>query len=141
MLVEEFLKIKLTRFKRKYEYECGKHGIVLERMAGGLCLYVTDASHEDIHCVAPLGSDKDFKDVNLYLYHVDEDRVFFRIRRAVLYIDFANKWCATNVENFRVIGSTEWGQNCLVPWKDEYTRLYNQAENKRNGKTEEPDET
>ena len=62
--------------------------------------------------------------------------MFFRIRRAVLYIDFENKWCATNVENFRVIGSKEWGQNCLVPWKDEYTKLYNAAENKRNGKTD-----
>ena len=134
MQIRETIKIKLSRFKKTYAYECGEHGIVLERIGGGLCLYVTDATHEDIHCVAPLGSEKDFKDSNLYLYSVDEDRMFFRIRRAVLYIDFANKWCATNVENFRVIGSTEWGQNCLVPWKDEYTKLYNQAENKRNGK-------
>ena len=41
------------------------------------------------------------------------------------------------MENFRVIGSTEWGQKCLVPWKDEYTKLYNAVENKRNGKTDE----
>lgn len=134
MQVGEAIKFKLSRFKMKCEQECGEHGIVLEKIGGGICLYVTDATHEDIHCVAPLGADRDFKDTNFYLYSVDENRMFFRVRRAVLYIDFANKWCATNVENFRVIGSTEWGQNCLVPWKDEYTRLYNTVENKRNGK-------
>ena len=136
MQVGEAIKIKLSRFKRKYEYECGKHGIVLEKIGGGICLYVTDASYDDIHCVAPLGHEKDFKDCGFYLYSIDEDRMFFRVRRAVLYIDFANKFCATNVENFRVIGSKEWGQNCLVPWKDSYTKLYNQVENKRNGKSE-----
>ena len=140
MQVGEAIKIKLTRFKKHYAYECGEHGIVLERIGGGVCLYVTDASHDDIHCVAPLGADRDFKDVNFYLYSVDEHKMFFRIRRAVLYIDFENKWCSTNVENFRVIGSKEWGQNCLVPWKDEYTKLYNQAENRRNGKDESSDD-
>ena len=134
MQAGETIKFKLSRFKMKYEYECGEHGIVLEKIGGGLCLYVTDATHEDIHFVAPLGVDRDFKDTNFYIYSIDENRMFFRVRRAVLYIDFANKWCATNVENFRVIGSTEWGQNCLVPWKDDYTKLYNQVENKRNGK-------
>lgn len=136
MQVGEAIKIKLTRFKHKYQYECGAHGIVLEKIGGGYCLYVTDDSHEDIHCVAPLGAERVFKDTSFYLYSVDEDRMFFRIRRAVLYIDFAGKFCATNVENFRVIGSKEWGQNCLVPWKDEYTRLYNRAEKKRNGESE-----
>ena len=78
--------------------------------------------------------EKDFKDVNYYVYSIDENRMFFRVRRAVLYIDFANKWCSTNVENFRVFGCPEWGQECLVPWKDDYTKLYNKLENKRNGK-------
>lgn len=134
MQVGEAVKLKFSRFKRKLECECGEHGIVLEKLGGGICLYVTDASHEDIHCVAPLGFEKEFKDANYYLYSVDENRMFFRVRRAVLYIDFANKWCSTNVENFKVIGSTDWGQDCLVPWKDSYTKLYNIAENKRNGK-------
>lgn len=135
--VGEATKIKLSRFKSKYAYECGENGIIIERIGGGLCLYVTDASHEDFHLVAPLGADKDFMDTNFYLYSIDEARMFFRVRRAVLYIDFANKMCATNVENFRIIGSKEWGQNCMVPWKDDYTKLYNAAENKRNGKTSE----
>ena len=140
MQIGESIKIKLSRFKRNYTYEVGTHGIMLERLGGGICLYVTDASHEEIHCVAPLGSEADFKDVSFYLYSVDEDRMFFRVRRALLYIDFAAKCCSTNVENFRIIGSTEWGQVCTVPWKNSYTRLYNAAENKRNGKTEEAGE-
>lgn len=134
MQVGEAIKVKLSRFKRKYEYEAGLHGIVLERLGGGYCLYVTDASHEDIHCVAPLGMEADFKDTSFYLYSVDDDRMFFRIRRALLYIDFSEKCVSSNVENFRIIGSLEWGTNCTVPWKNAYTRLYNAAENKRNGK-------
>lgn len=137
MQIGESIKIKLSRFKRSYAYEAGAHGIMLERLGGGICLYVTDASHEDIHCVAPLGSEADFKDVSFYLYSIDEDRMFFRVRRALLYIDFAAKCCSTNVENFRIIGSTEWGQVCTVPWKNSYTKLYNAAENKRNGKSED----
>ena len=133
MQVGEAIKIKFTRFKRQYAYECGAHGIVLERMNGAIFLYVTDASHEDIHCVAPLGQESDFKDANYYLYSIDENRMFFRVRRALLYIDFAGKFCSSNVENFRIIGSPEWGQKCSVPWKDSYTRLYNSAEKKRTG--------
>ena len=134
MNVGDAIKLKFSRFRRKLQCECGEHGIVLEKIGGGVCLYVTDASHDDIHCVAPLGLENDFRDVNYYIYSVDENRMFFRVRKAVLYIDFANKCCATNVENFKVIGSPEWGKECLVPWKDAYTKLYNNAENKRNGK-------
>lgn len=139
MLVQtgESVKIKLSRFKRKYEHEWGGHGIVLERVGGGICLYVTDKTHEDIYCVVPLGFEKDFKDVNYYFYPVQEKRMFFRIRRALLYVDLEKKCCATNVENFRVFGCPDWGQDCLIPWESSFTKLYNAAENKRNGKTEE----
>ena len=139
MQVGEAISIKFSRFKRKYEYVCGEYGFVLERVGGGICFYATDATHEEIFCVVPLGFEKDFKDVNYYIYSIDENRMFFRVRRALLYIDFANKFCSTNVENFRVFGSPEWGKECLSPWKDEYTRLYNQAEKKRNGTTESKD--
>ena len=136
MKVEDSIKIKFTRFKRQYPFECGENGIVLERMNGAIFLYVTDASHENIHCVAPLGNEQDFKDINFYLYAIDENRMFFRIRRALLYIDFEGKFCSSNVENFRIIGSSEWGQQCTLPWKDSYTRLYNAAEKKRTGSDE-----
>ena len=139
MLVQigESVKIKLNRFKRKYEHEWGDHGILLERVGGGICLYVTDATHEEIYCAVPLGFEKDFKDVNYYFYAVAPDQMFFRIRRALLFVDLEKKCCATNVENFRVFGSPTWRQDCLVPWETSFTKLYNAAENKRNGKTEE----
>jgi len=139
--VGEAINIKFSRFKKKYAYECGEHGFVLEKVGGGICFYATDATFEDIYCVVPLGFEKDFKDVNYYVYSVDENRMFFRVRRALLYIDFEKKCCSTNVENFRVFGCPDWGQECLVPWKDAYTRLYNKAENKRNGKEEAEEST
>ena len=137
MQAGEAISIKFSRFKKKYTYDFGKYGFILEKVGGGICFYATDATFDDIFCVVPLGFEKDFKDVNYYIYSVDENRVFFRVRRALLYIDFEKKFCSTNVENFRVFGCPDWGRECLVPWKDDYTRLYNRAENKRNGKTEE----
>ena len=135
MQVGEAIKFKFSRFKRKYEFSCDEYGVVMEKIGGGICFYATDASHENIHCVVPLGFERDFKDVNYYLYSINEHQMIFRVRRAVLLIDFAQKWCSTNVENFKVFGSSEWGQDCLVPWKDSYTKLYNNAENNRNGKS------
>ena len=134
MQVGEAISIKFSRFKKKYTYDCGKYGFILEKVGGGICFYATDAAFDDIFCVVPLGFEKDFKDVNYYIYSVDEHRMFFRVRRAVLLIDFAHHWVSTNVENFKVFGSPEWGTDCLVSWKDSFTRLYNNAENKRNGK-------
>lgn len=137
MQIGEVTSFKFSRFKRKYTFDCGEYGFVFEKVGGGICFYATDATYEDIYCIVPLGFEKDFKDTNYYIYSIDEHRAFLRVRRALLYIDFENKFCATNVENFRVIGCPDWGNECLVPWKDEYTRLYNRAEKQRNGTLEE----
>lgn len=131
MQVGEGSKVKFSLFRSKFEFECGDHGITLEKIGGGICCYATDAAHQDIYCAMPLGMEREFKDASYYVYAPTPDKMLLRVHRAVLLIDFAQKHCATNVPNFRVYGSKAWGQNCLVPWQPADTQLYNEAEKKR----------
>lgn len=127
----EVTKIKFSRFKRQYAFECGENGIVLERIGGGICCYATNASHEDIYCVMPLGMETDFKGSKYYVYAPNSRHMILRVDKAILLIDFEDKVCATNVKNFRMFGSPAWGQQCQVPWKDSYTSIYQAAEKRR----------
>lgn len=131
MNVGEVAKVKFTLFKNHFAFACGNHGLTLEKVGGGICLYATDHTHEDIYCAMPLGMEREFKDSTYYIYAPSENRMMLRVRKAVMLVDFGEHWCATNVKDFRVYGSKQWGQNCMVPWKEEYTRLYNAAEKAR----------
>lgn len=127
----EVTKVKISRFKREYAFECGNNGMVLERIGGGICCYATSADHEDIYCAMPLGMERDFKDSKYYVYAPDERYMLLRVGKAVLLVDFEAKVCATNVKDFRMYGSPAWGQQCQVPWKDAYTAIYTAAEKRR----------
>lgn len=140
MQAKEAIKFRFKPFKRQFAVEYGDYGMMLEKVGGGICAYATDKTHENIFCACPLGFEKDFKDTNYYFYAIDGERMMLRVRRAVLMIDFAKKICSTNVENFRVFGSPEWGQNCMVPWKESYTRLYNREEKRRLGQLKEEED-
>lgn len=131
MLVGETAKVKFTIFKNRFAFVCGSHGLTLEKVGGGICLYATDDSQEEIYSAMPLGLEKDFKDSTYYIYAPNDHQMLMRVHKAVMLVDFQGKWCSTNVPGFRVFGSTLWGQNCVVPWKDEYTRIYNAAEKAR----------
>lgn len=122
------VKVKFTLFKNRFAFACGNHGFMLEKVGGGICLYATDHTHEELYCAMPLGMEREFKDSTYYIYAPNDSQMMLRVRKAVLLVDFAGHWCATNVPDFRVYGSKQWGQNCLIPWKEEYTQLYNTAE-------------
>jgi len=132
MKLNDFANFKFTRFKQFGKFELGDHfGFTLEKLGGGICCYATDETHKIMYALAPLGYERDFKDATFYFYRVTDTLAFVRVRRALLMVDFANKFCATNVENFRIHGCPDWGLNCTKPWQDEYTKLYNEAEKKR----------
>lgn len=131
MQVGEASKVKFNLFKNKFEFECGDHGITLEKIGGGICCYATDAAHQEIYCAMPLGMEREFKDASYYVYAPTATQMLLRVHKAVLLIDFAKQQCATNVPNFRVFGSKAWGQTCQVSWNPSYTQLYNEAEKKR----------
>lgn len=141
----EVTRVKFSRFKRQYTFECADHGMVLERIGGGICCYATSADHEDIYCAMPLGMERDFKDSKYYIYAPDERHMLLRVNKAILLVDFEAKVCATNVKDFRMFGSPAWGQKCQVPWKDSYTAIYQAAEKSRvaalNGGQPEVDES
>ena len=127
----EVTKVKFSPFKKQYAFECGDNGMVLEKIGGGICCYATDASHENIYCVMPLGMERDFKDSKYYIYAPDDRHMLLRVAKAVLLVDFEAKVCSTNVKDFRTFGSPEWGQQCQVSWKESYTAIYTRAEKRR----------
>ena len=115
MLVGEAVKVKFSIFKNRFAFECGSHGVTLEKIGGGICLYATDSSHEEIYCAMPLGLERDFKDSAYYIYAPNDHQMLLRVHKAVMLVDFEGKWCSTNVKDFRVYGSKLWGQDCLIP--------------------------
>lgn len=131
MLAGQSEKVRFTLFKKQFAFECGDHGALLEKIGGGICFYATDQTHTQIYCTMPLGLERDFKDSTYYVYAPNDHQMMLRVRKAVLLVDFEEHWCSTNVQDFRVYGGKLWGQNCLVPWKEEYTQLYNAAEKAR----------
>lgn len=131
MLVGETEKVKFTLFKNRFAFACGSHGLTLEKVGGGICLYATDGGHEEIYCAMPLGLERDFKDSTYYIYAPNDHQMLLRVHKAVMLVDFEGQWCSTNVQDFRVYGSRLWGQNCQVPWKEDYIQIYNAAEKAR----------
>lgn len=131
MKIGEAAKAKFALFRNRIVFDCGANGFMLEKVGGGICLYATDRTHEEIYCAMPLGMEREFKDSTYYVYAPNGHQMMLRVRKAVMLVDFAGHWCATNVNDFRAYGSKQWGQNCMVPWKEEYTRLYNAAEKAR----------
>lgn len=131
MLIGEFVKVKFSPFKNRFAFECSGHGITLEKTRGGICMYATDGDHEEVYCAIPLGLERDFKDSSYYVYAPNDHQMLLRVNKAVMLVDFQEQCCSTNVKDFRVYGSKLWGQNCLVPWNNQYTEIYNAAEKAR----------
>lgn len=136
MQVGEVEKAKFSLFKNRFVFACGRNGLTLEKVGGGICLYATDHTHQEVYCAMPLGMEREFKDAAYFVYALSDHRMLLRVHKAVLLVDFDEKWCATNVPDFRVYGSKLWGQNCKRPWIPEYTQLYNDAEKRRTAAAE-----
>lgn len=117
-------KVAFSLFKKRFLFESGSRGLVLEQADGVVCLYATDASHSKIYCAMPMGSIREMKKANYYVFAPDADKLLAAVGRVLFVMDFAGKWAATNLENYRIYGSDTWGQDCQQPWKGEYMRLF-----------------
>lgn len=117
-------KVNFTLFKKRFLFESGSRGLVLEQADGGVCLYATDAAHGRIYCAMPLGSVRDMKKLNYYIFCPDENRLLAAVGGALFVMDFAENWAATNLEGYRIFGSEHWGQDCQHDWKAEYMPLF-----------------
>lgn len=116
--------VKFGLFKNCHKFEAGSRGLVLEKESGGICLYATDAAHENIYCAMPMGRSKDLKMLNFYIFNHDEQKLLCGVGRALFVMDFAEKWAATNVDGFHIFGSDHWGQSCQRVWQPEYMKLF-----------------
>lgn len=124
----EVQKVSFSLFKKLFQFECGKHGVVLERDGKAICLYGTDSDHKKIHCAVPLGPEKELKKMNFYVFAPDAQRMLLGVRSALIVIDFRNRFVSANI-NLQVYGSEEWGKDCISPWKEEYKALFGIGKN------------
>ena len=117
-------KVNFSLFKKRFLFESGDRGLVLEQADGVVCLYATDAAHSKILCAMPMGQSRDMKKLNYYIFAPDEHKLLAAVGRALFVMDFSEKWAASNLENYKIYGSEHWGQECQRPWQGSYMKLF-----------------
>ena len=88
MQVGEAEKVKFSLFKNRFVFACGQNGLTLEKVGGGICLYATDHTHQEIYCAMPLGMEREFKDAAYFIYAPNEHQMLLRVHKAVMLVDF-----------------------------------------------------
>lgn len=117
-------KVSFGLFKKRFLFESGHRGLVLEQADGVVCLYATDAAHGKILCAMPLGRVRDMKKANYYIFAPDENKLLCAVGRALFVMDFTEKWASSNLENYKIYGSDHWGQECQRPWQGSYMKFF-----------------
>ena len=115
---------QFSLFKKRFLFESGDRGLVLEQADGVVCIYATDAQHSKIFCAMPLGRIRDMKKMTYFLFNPDENKLLAAVGRALFVMDFAEKWAASNLENYKIYGSDHWGQDCQKPWQGSFMKLF-----------------
>lgn len=111
-------------FKKRFLFESGDRGLVLEQADGVVCLYATDAAHSKILCAMPMGRVRDMKKLTYFVFAPDEHKLLAAVGRALFVMDFTEKWAASNLENYKIYGSDHWGQECQKDWQSNYMPLF-----------------
>ena len=75
--------VHFSLFKRRFLFESGDRGLVLEQADGTVCLYATDASHSNILCAMPLGRVRDMRKETYFLFAPDEDKLLAAVGQAL----------------------------------------------------------
>lgn len=118
-------KVKFTLFGKKvHMFSCGDNGLVLEQEQGAVCLYATDAGHNNILCAVPLGPAKALRGAEYYIFAHSQQYMLMGVGRALFVVDFVNHFCATNQEKLQVFGSDSWGQEVKGQWQSKYLTLF-----------------
>ena len=116
--------VLFSLFKKRFLFESGDRGLVLEQADGVVCLYATDAAHGKILCAMPMGRVRDMKKMRYFVFAPDEQKLLAAVGTALFVMDFSGQWAATNLENYKIYGSDHWGQDCQRPWQGSYMQLF-----------------
>lgn len=116
--------VSFSLFKKRFLFESGHRGLVLEQADGVVCLYATDAAHSKILCAMPMGRIRDMKKLTYFIFAPDENKLLAAVGTALFVMDFSEQWAATNLENYKIYGSDHWGQDCQKPWQGSYMTLF-----------------
>ena len=116
--------VQFSLFRKRFLFEAGDRGLVLEQADGVVCLYATDAAHGKILCAMPMGRIRDMKKLTYFIFAPDGHKLLAAVGRALFVMDFTEKWAASNLENYKIYGSDHWGQECQKPWQGSYMTLF-----------------
>lgn len=98
----------------------GCNGIVVEQQdASNVCIYATNANHQEIFCATPLGFGESLQGVPCAIYLRDSAPSKIQISgdAATVFIDFENGKCSNNL-GAPISGSLAWGTDVAVPWDE-----------------------
>ena len=115
---------RFSLFKKRFLFEAGDRGLVLEQADGVVCLYATDAAHSRILCAMPMGRIRDMKNLTYFIFAPDEHKLLAAVGRALFVVDFTEKWAASNLEKYKIYGSDHWGQDCQQSWQGSFMPLF-----------------
>ena len=116
--------VSFSLFKKRFLFESGHRGLVLEQADGVVCPYATDDAHSKILCAMPMGRIRDMKKLTYFVFAPDENKLLAAVGTALFVMDFSEQWAATNLENYKIYGSEHWGQDCQKPWQGSYMTLF-----------------
>ncbi len=126
MQIENTKRFMLSPMKEPYEYEAEQNGIIIENESHIVYIYATDASHEKIYCAIPVCSFDCVRKKFVTLKAINE-KILISMGDFRIIIDFKEHNCSCNVQGLTVYGSSHWGENVSLPWKDEFYTLFDDS--------------
>lgn len=115
---------KLPIWLKAVDVTCEKNGLRLERKSGNAVLYVNNGSRRTAYAAIALGSLKDLNEFGFTAKAHSKTRMLFSVGSVRFVIDYAAKKVATNLIGLRAVGSKEWGDYVMNPWRAEYQTLF-----------------
>lgn len=92
-----------------------QRGIVIEKEPHMVCVYATDANHQNIFCAIPLCAPKFLKGAQYTVEFCENSKVNISVGEIRIAVDFLNKKCAINQPS-KCYGSDIWGEDVQLPW-------------------------
>lgn len=117
-------RFSFTLFGKKVQrFESGDAGVVIQKGAGAIFVYGTDAGHTRIFCSVPICRRRLLMGKEFTVSFPKPGLAAVRAGVVRIVIDFAGKCCANNM-GLRNYGSDEWGQSVSVLWDSDKDRLF-----------------
>ena len=96
------------------KFSRGNMGVVIEKEADVICVYGTNNTNTKILCAIPLCHPKFLKGKRFTVEFNMRECAMIRVDDIMVFIDFKNHTCSTNVVDGHCYGSDEWVHNVQI---------------------------